>query len=145
MADSNRNWLAKKMLEEHGIQYRTAWDIYIKFYTVFLTFNVIGLGFTVQQLPTDKRLPIAVAFCVQNTLSAVTSIYVAAFSRSTKRQSIALARFLAASDEGHDQDAEIPSVLTEPLIPGGMGVWGGLANAGGHLALIACWTAILWL
>ena len=44
MSESPQEWILKRRHEDLGVTVRMCWDLYIKFYTVFLTFSVIGLG-----------------------------------------------------------------------------------------------------
>jgi len=37
------DWLGKKLLDETSLAYRTVWDLYLRFYTVYLTFSVVAL------------------------------------------------------------------------------------------------------
>ena len=77
------SWLARKYFDEISLQFRTAWDIYIKWYTVFLTANVLALAGAVQYVEPDNRLIVAITFCIQNVLALLTAVYMALFSRRT--------------------------------------------------------------
>jgi hypothetical protein len=45
--DSANVWLLKRRHEDISSMFRTCWDLYIKFYTVFLTFSVAAMGWVV--------------------------------------------------------------------------------------------------
>jgi len=63
MDQMEHDWIVQKWYDETCLQLRNAWDIYIKFYTVFLTVNILGLGLVVQHIDSPgKRWPIVVAF-----------------------------------------------------------------------------------
>ena len=78
MSESTQEWILKRRHEDLGVTVRMCWDLYIKFYTVFLTFSVIGLGWILtrpgdaQMIPRARQL-IAVVFLIQTILTAATS------------------------------------------------------------------------
>jgi len=77
MSESPQEWILKRRHEDLGVTVRMCWDLYIKFYTVFLTFSVVGLGWVLTR-PADIMLPrakqvIAVVFVIQTILTAITS------------------------------------------------------------------------
>ena len=49
MSESTQEWILKRRHEDLGVTVRMCWDLYIKFYTVFLTFSVVGLGWILTQ------------------------------------------------------------------------------------------------
>ena len=44
MNESPQEWILKRRHEDLGVTVRMCWDLYVGFYTVFLTFSVVGLG-----------------------------------------------------------------------------------------------------
>jgi hypothetical protein len=59
-------WLEHKYFDEVSLQFRTVWDLYIKFYTVFLTVQIAGLGAIVQYVAQSNRILIVLAFILNN-------------------------------------------------------------------------------
>jgi len=140
----NIDWLRKKQFDEVSQQFRTTWDMYLKFYTVFLTFNISALGLTIQYMAGADRLPIVVAFLLQNINSLVTAVRIGHFSRHmAARLNCICSDFLRL--EGSGNDSRDLRFLTDSAIPGELGYWGGIANAMGHGLLIACWVSVLFL
>jgi len=132
----NRLWLLQKHYEEINTNFRTSWDLYIKFYTVFLTFNVAALaallGAKVDLGDRSKWLVIG-AFVVQDLLCAATSGFMARFSvRSGKLLDEARMALLAGS--GHRFEG-----LDGRSLPVELGRWAGWANCGAMLTMVALW------
>jgi hypothetical protein len=144
-ANSSLDWLAKKFWDEVSLQYRAVWDLYLKFYTVFLTFNILGLGVAVQHIPTDRRLVIVVAFVLQNALSMVTALFVAHFSNSTARRIEEISAFIARDGDPQSEELRLPPQLSESPLPGRLGFWSGCGCAFSHLTLVGCWIATLYM
>jgi len=71
MSESPQNGSLNADMRISGVTVRMCWDLYIKFYTVFLTFSVIGLGWILtrpadlQTIPRGKQV-IAIVFLIQN-------------------------------------------------------------------------------
>ena len=69
MSESPQEWILKRRHEDLGVTVRMCWDLYIKFYTVFLTFSVIGLGWILtrpadmQTIPRGRQV-IAIVFAM---------------------------------------------------------------------------------
>lgn len=64
-------------------QFVAAWQVYIAFYTVFLTVNLAALGVTLEKVAGRKsRVMIAVAFVAQNLLGMATAMAMARYSES---------------------------------------------------------------
>jgi hypothetical protein len=140
MTASNRDWLGQKALDECSVQFRTVWDIYIKWYTVFLTFNILALGVTTEHLKGRSVQVVAMVFVAENIISLFTGIQIARFSAATKKQASAIAKWIASSDA--PPLSMPPDDVLDCPIPGALGRWSGLANSLSHLFLIACWIAI---
>ncbi|MCP5133687.1 MAG: hypothetical protein H6976_08800 [Gammaproteobacteria bacterium] len=136
MSNGNAEWLAQKQFEERNQNYRTVWDLYLKFYTVFLTVNIIGIGVVVQHVPQKQRLPIIAAFVIQNLLSAGTAYCIARFS---KEASAELEEF--CQQFAPESTVEI---LTKSPLPALLGFRAGWANVWSHMAFIICWVGLWW-
>src|SRR5437763_1601629 len=95
MAESNKEWMTRKLFDEHSLQFRTVWDMYLKFYTVMLTINVAALALTVEKVQDrSHRIPIMLAFVSQHILSFITAVRVAAYSRDVAGKAREVAQFL---------------------------------------------------
>lgn len=135
-AAENRLWLLQKHYEEINTNFRTSWELYIKFYTVFLTFNVAALaallGAKVALGDRSKWLVIG-AFVAQDLLCAATSGFMARFSvRSGKLLDEARMALLAGSGGSFEG-------LHRRSLPVELGHWAGWANCGAMLTMAALW------
>ncbi|MCC7142246.1 MAG: hypothetical protein IT349_09115 [Candidatus Eisenbacteria bacterium] len=136
---SEREWLRNKQFDEISAQFRASWDTYVKFYTVFLLVNFTALGLAIEHTQGRGKTIIIVTFVGQNFLALVTAVGMARYSRSAaQRMRLICCGAIADGPSGGD-----PEQLSEPVLPGGLGYWGGLANAAGHVLLIICWLAAL--
>jgi len=130
-AESTDVWLAKRYLDECSVQFRAVWDLYLKFYVMFLTVNVTALGLVIN-VASSKGL-ISIAFIMQNLLAGSTAIQIARYSSEVATRAQKLAEFLAAGNA--PVTISSTSVLAASPIPGKLGSWGGYANFAGHLVL----------
>ncbi len=96
--ESNKSWLAKKYFDEVSLQFRTVWDLYIKFYTIFLTFNIAGIAATVQYISQDGRHVVVAAFVTQNLVALITALQIAYYSKSSALRSVELADVINKGD-----------------------------------------------
>jgi hypothetical protein len=137
MNESPQEWILKRRHEDLGVTVRMVWDLYIKFYTVFLTFSVIGLGWIltrpgdIPMVPRAKQV-IAIVFVIQTLLTAITSA------------AIALYTVHVARDQGHIEDlltqshpGTRPSI--KPAVPAFLAQLGGWSNCAAMLAMAALW------
>jgi hypothetical protein len=102
--------------------FRAAWDIYIKFYTVFLTFSAAAMAFVIAQGSSlGHILTIKYLFAANSILLSLTSVF--------------LTRYSSDAAERH---TEIEISLSGPQsrlsgskgsIPLGLAQWSGWANA----------------
>lgn len=101
------------------------WDIYIKFYTAFIAFNLTALGVVVAKLRdiAGKKI-MCVAFIAQNALCLATALGMAWYS------------FSVAGAFETNQEVKILAA-SRPLA-----TWGGIANAIGNLLFISLWLVI---
>ena len=134
LKDEMQLWMAKKKYDEINQYCRSCWELYLKFYTVFLTMNVAGLGLVVQYIDMDRRWPIVAAFAIQNTLSAITAVSMGLYSRSAASQLIALCRKITGVTEFVAPASPVPAQLMW---------WAGLANAISSITLVLCWVVVL--
>ena len=119
---------------EKSRAFRTAWELYMKFHTVFLTVNLAALGATIQYVKQpNERLPIIVAFALQNLLFCVTSFGMGMYSRSFVAQHEKLLGKIADEAGLSDSKGE--------TIPPWLALWSGCSNGLGGLLLIGCWVA----
>jgi hypothetical protein len=146
----NTTWLLRSYYSETLKVYARVWDIYIKFYTVFLTANVIGLGLVVQHVPVH-RAPICWAFICQNIVTLVTSLSVGIYSRKTDESLVSLTDYLVRIDnEAAEQkgqrvhDNSFIHTLRSP-VAGRLSMWAGVGNCVATVCTIVCWIAVLHL
>lgn len=135
-----------ELLKELSQQFRTVWDIYIKFYTAFLVFNMAGLGLVAEKVK-DRRAKIWImwAFIVQNVLSGITAITIAFYSQNLALRAQTLMIELISRKGGRADDLQTLA-FTETPFPGALGLWGGIANGVSHIFFIVSWVAVcrLW-
>jgi hypothetical protein len=136
-------WLGKKLLDENSLAYRTAWDLYLKFYTVFLTVNILAIGTTVQYISQGNRWPITVIFVGSNLIGIATSAFMARFSYiSGKRYEDICRLYIESSTEA--QHNKLAGLGSAPL-PGWLGNYCGYACVMNLLLFAICWVMILWI
>jgi hypothetical protein len=141
----NRLWLLKSRYADLGTTFRTVWDLYIKFYTVFLTFNIAALGFFLskgsflaQLATTSKRYiyVLVLVFAVQSALLCGTSILMAKYSTKAAADQKRLENELLLGDA----QAKVPGF--ESVFPLGLARWAALANATVMLGMVAIWVSM---
>jgi len=135
----NFDAILKTQYEQVGTNFRAVWDLYLKFYTVFMTLNFTALGIAIQYINKDQRSPLVYAFILQNALGAMTAIGVALYSRRAADQQKAIIN-LGIEATAYSQELKAHLALGTP-IPRTLTVWAGVANALSHLLFIACWIA----
>ena len=137
MSESPQEWILKRRHEDLGVTVRMCWDLYIKFYTVFLTFSVIGLGWIltrpadIQTNPRGKQV-IAIVFLIQTILTAITSAGIALYTVHVANDQDHIEGLLTQSHPGGR-----PSV--RPAVPSLLAQWGGWSNCAAMLAMAALW------
>jgi hypothetical protein len=136
MAESVRLWVLQKQYEEYLQQFKTAWDLYLKFYTVFLVFNLTAFSFTAEKVSADNRLPIVIIFVFQNICSAGTALHMSFLGRTT------IKRLNPISDAILSNSSEKDIALKPPVLTG-IAFWAGFANTLSHIGYICCWIFIL--
>jgi hypothetical protein len=135
---SFQDWLIKKQLDELSIQFRAVWDLYVKFYTVFLTFTIASLGATIKYIdgPWAKAV-IGLCFIAQNIVSGITAFRIAHYSLRTKGKAEDL-----AGAGGQISGEELHSSVKTSTIPGELGYWAGMANVIVHALFVLLWAAV---
>jgi len=137
MSESAQEWILKRRHEDLGVTVRMCWDLYIKFYTVFLTFSVIGLGWMLTRpgdiavVPRAKQV-IAIVFLIQTILTAMTSGGIALYTVHVTHDQEQIEQLLTQSHP----DAR-PSI--RPAVPALLAQWGGWSNCAAMLAMAALW------
>jgi hypothetical protein len=144
----NHLWLLKSRYADLGVTFRMTWDLYIKFYTVFLTFNIAGLGFFLSKeslllsSATVGRKPYIVllilVFVVQSGLVGVTSILMALYSKKAAADQQKIEKALVIEENY----AQVPGF--ESIFPVFLARWAALANATVMLGMVAIWTSMYW-
>lgn len=112
------------LYEQTCENFRKTWDLYIKFYTVFLTTNIAGLGLVSKYITSpEARTPIVAAFVIQNLFVAGTSIGISHYSSSVSRKLTDMINLGKHSTP----------------IPSNLAFWGGYANSIASITLIVIW------
>lgn len=136
--DSADVWLLKRRHEDMSTMFRTCWDLYIKFYTVFLTFSVAAMGWLLARDQNNRVPPkvfhvIAVVLIAQSLLTATTSAAMAFYSRRVARDHIRLENAVLGS-------APVQTALIETsAVPVALATWSGWANAVAMLGMCYAW------
>jgi hypothetical protein len=132
--------LMEKQFEQVSRHLSDVWDLYLKFYTGFLTVNFAALAVAVQYIeePND-RLPLTVAFIAQNILSLVTAIGIAKYTRFAYAKQRDVISLLAERESLTAKETE----AAQSSIPVQAGTWGGIANAASHVLFILCWIGVI--
>ena len=143
MLDTETKWLLRKNVEEISQNFRTVWDLYLKFYTVFLTFNIVAMAWLFgdkNRIAEGKPLYFIVAvFAVQCVLTGITSGLVAVYSKKTEAMlDKAQKKLLAyAKEEAADEPLDYNGGL-----PVALGQWGGWANCSSSFLLMIAWVGL---
>jgi len=138
--DTDSRWLKRRLFDENVKSFFSAWDLYLKFYTVFFTVNVAGIGLLVQHVPQDRRLIIVLTFIGQNILAGGTAYHLTGFGHAVDDRLRALATALSA-DAAKGEDL-LP--LEKSPLPEMVARYGAWANVVGHVLLSASWFATLF-
>jgi hypothetical protein len=135
--DERQLSLLKIQYSEVGTQFRTVWDLYLKFYIAFMALNFTALGLVVQYMDRHHRGPIVVCFSIQNILSAATACGVGVYSRLAARQQQAIIDAHLAPER---REIGQPLEFQSP-VPSQLASWGSSANALSQFLFIGCWIA----
>jgi hypothetical protein len=142
MPETEMQWLLRKNIEEISQNFRTVWDLYLKFYTVFLTFNIVAMAWLFGdkgRIQEGKPLYFMVTvFAIQCILTGITSGMVANYSKDTEAMlSVAQERLLTYAKETTIGPLEYSGGL-----PISLGQWGGWANCSSSILLMVAWIGL---
>lgn len=130
------HWFVRAYYEQQFQHYRAAWELYIKFYTVFLGANVAALALVSEHLTGNRRWPVVVAFVAGDVVAGVTSVLMRRFSRSVHADIQQLSRAVMNST---DEAPAIVDVVIRPQLHSELTDFACISNALGSAALVACW------
>ena len=130
-------WLGKKLLDENAIAYRTVWTIYISFYTVILSVNILAMGLVVQYIPKQYRGPTAWTLLVCNLVGVFTSWTIARFSSESAKRYEDLCKVYIQS-KSEPQHNKLKDLASSPM-PGWLG-----KRAGILCAIVLFFQAVGW-
>lgn len=141
--DTPEFWVLSSNYTELNIHFRFVWETYIKYFTVFLTFNVAALALTIRFITLEQRLLIVVIFAILNLITAVTGARVAEYSRSTSKriEGVVDAILSLSGTRAEDKGAALTKA-TSPA-PGTLAYYAGYANCVANIALAGGWVATL--
>lgn len=141
MPDTETQWLLRKNIDEISQNFRTVWDLYLKFYTVFLTFNIVAMAwlFGEKRVAEGKSLYFIVAvFAIQCALTGITSGKVAVYSKNIEAMlDAAQEKLLKYAGETINGRLEYNGGL-----PVSLGQWGGWANCSSSFLLMIAWIGL---
>ena len=136
--DQAASWILHRRHEELGQNFRLSWDLYIKFYAVFLTFCVAGLGWLLTTdssgLQIEARRLIASVFMIQTVLTGMTSVAMSRYSVRVADGQNAIETVLLRGGE----DGWLASV-PHTAVPTRLAQWAGWANAVAMLVMCSLW------
>ncbi len=136
-------WLLQRRYDDISTNFRNLWDLYVKFYTVFLTVNIVALAwFSDKRVVGYARWLVAGAFILQCLFTAVTSAKVALHSARIPGQLSAVAselqRLAAANGEQLD-----PATCTQTSLPLDFSRYGGWVNCVAISVVAVVWLAFM--
>ena len=138
---SNTRWLHKTYYLETLKVYARVWDIYIKFYTVFLTANVVGIGLVAKDIH-GNRMPIIVSFSILNFILIGTSVWMARYSTDTDKKLREVGNYLMALDSVEGTGA---GVIKDSPVALRLSQWAGYANCAASACMIGCWISLKYI
>jgi hypothetical protein len=129
-------WVLRRRYIELGVNLRAAWDTYIRFYTVFLTFSMAALAWV---FAYSKETPavrmIAWVFTAQTIMTAATSMLIARHSYNVRRSQERIEKLLLAA-----ANTPMPAAPAPISIP--MAIWAGGANCLAMTAMAVIWVYV---
>jgi hypothetical protein len=145
MKDSVTERILMKRFEEVNVNFRTTWDLYLKFYTVFLTFDIAAFAWVYgKDFNPQHRWPVSVAFIFQKVLVAITSGSIARYSKTVMAKILGILNQLADLANQRGESIDRARVLGVDL-PTSIAIWGGLANCAGVSVLGVIWALWWWI
>ena len=137
MNEPDNVWLLRRRYQDQTQYFLASWDFYFKFYTVFLTFSVAGLGWFLSsdalELSSFTRGCIAVVFIIQTALTAGTSVLMARRGSVLANQQTEVGKQLL----GIPTNVKVEDMSA---IPSDLATWAGGANCVAMSSM-----ALLWL
>jgi hypothetical protein len=127
------DWILKQRIEGMSTTFRSVWDLYIKFYSVFLTFTLGAMSWLIEHRETQSmehnHNVVAVVFIGQGILTCITSVGVASYSCETSNMMVEMEKEIVSVKS-------MPKSLleTKPL-PVALAIWSGSANAAALLGM----------
>jgi hypothetical protein len=149
--ESSIDYLLKRRIEEIGLNFRASWSTYITFYTIFLTFTGVAMGWSIQNIGEGKTLYIRVLACVftmQSVLTAITSFRMATYSMkagddySSNEIAILILKTLdpkTLDPKTVDPKTPLGILLTTKAIPDKLAYWAGIFNTVAMTATVVGW------
>ena len=141
-ADDFSRWGIQRRHDELAVNFRTTWDLYIKFFTVFLTINIAAIAWLFGSVHTTATLwYVSLSFVTQALFCAVTSIGMVLFTRNCrltqKDIEACLVEMAAAGNETVNPDKCFKSSL-----PFGLARYAALANFSATITIALIWFAL---
>jgi hypothetical protein len=126
-----------------GVNFRIVWDLYIKFYSVFLTFSVAALAWLASKddpfaAGGSERWTVVAAFVIQSLFTALTSAKIALYSGEVVGQ---LSQF---SDDAatFSEESDVKELCKKTSLPTNLARYAGWANFLSMLALAIVWIVV---
>jgi hypothetical protein len=135
-------WALKKRYDDAVTQFRSLWDIYIKWYTAFIAFNVAALGFFLGTHIHENSSAkwIMWFFIIQNLMCVATSSLMWGFSARCGKHAHEALREL--KERWSCSTVPLSGLLKEELLPYWLPRLGALFNAIGAALLLATWLIV---
>lgn len=128
--------MLKKQYEEYLDELKISWEVYMKFYVVFLVVNLTAVGLVLEKVKDiNSRALIASLFIAQNCITSITLIHMAGLGETGKNKIEKISTALLNDSDGDKLPIEAP-VLVETSYCGGM------ANTIACVAYMIAWSAI---
>jgi hypothetical protein len=135
------DWAIKHRIEDLTVMTRACWDMYIKFYTVVMTFNIgamVLIGGFGKQLANPGPTPrgLAILFAFQDLITTAFSLYMIKYSNEVSRNYLTLEKELLG-------EATLPDGTSNtPPVPIKLMKMGGLGNALAMAGMVGAWTCV---
>ena len=87
MTENGKARVFKKTTNKKNNHFRNVWDICIKLWTVYITLNLTAMSLVSGFIKEPgTKLPIVIAFIIQNLLSAIVGVLIAEYSKSSSNE-----------------------------------------------------------
>lgn len=132
------NELKAKLIEEKLLFLRFCWEQYMKFYTVFLTVNIVAVGLVVEHVDSRMdRLPIAAVFIVHNIIAAITPLKLRSMSNFARKE------LSNAVTSGNPESEMAVFVRNLEVLPARFAGWAGIANSISQFGFALLWIILV--